>query len=142
MTGEGGLGKRGGGRVEWKRVGGERGVPPSPPLHPCLRVCHVNYGDPTVPFTDCSGLKQIYPPPPPLPTPGLFFGPNTGTSDYRYLYFSVFLAKLVSTAFLYMPPLISVFSTFLVEKHDPLCCFPHDLLNKQREKITIFDGNA
>lgn len=34
---------------------------PTPPYPPrgCLRVCHVNYGDPTVPFTDCSSLKEI-----------------------------------------------------------------------------------
>lgn len=38
--------------------GREGGQPP----RGCLRVCHVNYGDPTVPFTDCSGLKEIHNP--------------------------------------------------------------------------------
>ena len=42
------------------REGGWEGTPPPP--HGCLRVCHVNYGDPTVPFTDCSGLKEIHNP--------------------------------------------------------------------------------
>lgn len=40
----------------WQRR--EGGQPP----RGCLRVCHVNYGDPTVPFTDCSGLKEIHNP--------------------------------------------------------------------------------
>lgn len=58
-----GWGRGRGGRVEWKRVGvGEGAPPPTPHPKPCLRVCHVNYGDPTVPFTGYSGLKQIHTP--------------------------------------------------------------------------------
>lgn len=46
----------------WQGREGRQPPRSAPPFHPvlgCLRVCHVNYGDPTVPFTDCSVLKDI-----------------------------------------------------------------------------------
>lgn len=68
--------------------GREGGQPPR------LRVCHVNYGDPTVPFTDCSVLKEIHNP---------FLSANTVTDSIAalsFLYFGDWLLLFVLPYFI------------------------------------------
>lgn len=75
--------------------GREGGQPP----RGCLRVCHVNYGDPTVPFTDCSGLKEIH-------NPFLLASTVTdGISALSFLYFGNSLLLFLLPCFIKPPNL-------------------------------------
>lgn len=89
---------------------------------PRLRVCHVNYGDPTVPFTDCSGLKEIHNP---------FLLANTvtdGISAPSFLYFgnSLLLVSLpcfIKTQICNSGITIWKNKTFICEQYSPIFHF-------------------
>lgn len=79
--------------------GREGGQPP-----PHLRVCHVNYGDPTVPFTDCSVLKEIHNP---------FLSANTVTDSIAALSFLYFGDRLLLFV---LPYFFRSFQIFIYEQ--------------------------